>query len=96
MASLATNNPQFDSILSGLITSNLSISGKKASMEILRTEHPTQIIISCKHIIQLLLFVKRVDIYTHIYIYLKIHIHSSEFYIIMIWLYVWFNYEGNG
>lgn len=36
MASLATENPQFASTLSEWITSNLSISGKEAVMEILK------------------------------------------------------------
>lgn len=49
MASLATENPQFDSTLSGGITSRLSVSGKEAVMEILTTDHFTQLIVSCKH-----------------------------------------------
>lgn len=55
MASLATENPQFDSTLNGWITSNLSISGKEAVMEIPKTDHLTQLTISCKHINQFFL-----------------------------------------
>lgn len=39
MASSATENPQLDSTFSGWITSNLSIPGKEAVMEILKTDH---------------------------------------------------------
>lgn len=39
MASSATENPQFDSTLSEWITSNLSVSGKEAVTEILKTDH---------------------------------------------------------
>lgn len=49
MASLATENPQFDSTLSRGIISRLSVSGKEAVMEILTTDHFTQLIVSCKH-----------------------------------------------
>lgn len=53
MASSATENPQLDSTLSGWITSNLSISGKEAVTEILRTDHLVQLTVSCKHINQI-------------------------------------------
>lgn len=49
MASLATENPQFNSTLSGWIASRLSVSGKEAVMEILTTDHLTQLTVSCKH-----------------------------------------------
>lgn len=48
MASSATENPQFDSTLSGWITSNLSVSGKEAVTEILKTDHQIQLTVSCK------------------------------------------------
>lgn len=71
MASLAMENPQFDSTLSGWITSNLSISVKEAVIEIFKTNYLIQLIILCKHINQLFLFMIRgfyiyVCIYTHI------------------------------
>lgn len=49
MASSATENPQFDSTLSGWITFYLSVSGKEAVTEILKTDHLIQPIVSCKH-----------------------------------------------
>lgn len=64
MASLATKHPQLDSTLSGWITSNPPISGKEATMEIVTTGHPTQIIILCKHVTQLPLFTG-VDMYIY-------------------------------
>lgn len=39
MASPATENPQLDSTFSGWITSNLSISGKEAVVEVLKTDN---------------------------------------------------------
>ena len=71
MASLAMENPQFDSTLSGWITSNLSISVKEAVIEIFNTNYLIQLIILCKQINQLFLFIRGfyiyVCIYTHIY-----------------------------
>lgn len=84
MGSLLTKNPQFDSTRSGWATSIISIWGQEATMEILKTGHPTQIIISCKHLIQLPLFIKSQSVY----IYLKLYTHSSKFYVIIMWVYM--------